>query len=126
MSGWTPKNLINEAVLIRINQTAAPLTAPTSIYSSGALEGMVIGIFVTGVAGTSTIQLQHSLGLDVWENVTGKVTATLVNGWNYIKIFHNIAADAALLPLYDVARLVLTSNGTGAGQITSIKILQQS
>lgn len=86
---------------------------------------MVIGVYVSGVVGTSTVQLQHSLGFEVWENVTGKVTAALVNGWNYIKINSLVAGDAALLPLYDVGRLVLTSNGTGAGSISSIVVLQE-
>lgn len=65
------------------------------------------------------------MGNEIWENVTGK-TAVLVNGWNHIKLNVFIAGDASLMPLFDIMRLIYTSNGTGVATISNIKVLQES
>lgn len=94
------------------------------IYRGGALDGLVIGIFCSGIAGTVSAQLQHAFAKTGWENVTGK-SVTLSNGWNYIKLNGRLAGDIALMPLFDRGRIVITSDGSGAGTISYAAYLQE-
>lgn len=124
MPGYSPKNLIknSEPYVIQPSLTAQPMFK-TSIYAKGATDCFIAAFFCSGIAGTVSIQMQHSIGRNVWENITGK-TVALANGWNYIKI--NRDADTLLMPLYDTAQFVLTSDGSGAGLIEVANILQES
>lgn len=122
-NGWSPKdiNATGTATLVA-NLTASPVGNVFSITAGGASNAMVIAIKLSGVAGTVTFQLQTAIGSD-FSNVTGK-TATGANGWNYIKLNNAISGDAALMPLLDVGRVVVTTNGSGAGTIDLMYVLQ--
>lgn len=127
MAGWTPKPVVAKDTQFTIapSLTTVAINKPFPIYSGGALNGLVVGIFVSGLAGTATVQLQHAFARDVWTNVTGKSVA-LADGMNYISINGRVTADQDLMPLYDSGRLVITTDGSGAGTIEYAGILQES
>jgi hypothetical protein len=103
--------------------SAVQVGADFSLTAGGASSSLVIGIKCASIAGTVTFQLQTGM-LESFANVSGK-TVSAANGWNYIKVHHNATGDAALLPLLDLGRIVVTTNGTGAGTIEQLVVLQE-
>lgn len=125
MLGWTPKELAPNGVAITASMSAVAIGNTFNLNASGATRALLVAIKCSGIAGTVTAQLQTAVANnETYSNVSGK-TATLSNGWNYIKIHHSVTADAALLPLLGVGRLVLTSDGSGAGTISNIQVFQE-
>lgn len=123
MNGWSPKDIKNSNSTLSASLSAAQVGNSFSISAGGASKALLVAIKCSGTAGTITFQLQHSLGVD-WVNVTGK-TATGIDGWAYIKLHSDVTADAALMPLLDVGRIVVTTDGSGAGTIQEMKVLQE-
>jgi hypothetical protein len=125
MLGWTPKELTPNGYAIAANLSAVAVGSTFNLNASGATRALLIGIKCSGIAGVVSAQLQTSVANgETYSNVSGK-TATLSSGWNYIKVHHSVTADAALLPLLGVGRLVLTSDGSGAGTISNIQVFQE-
>jgi hypothetical protein len=124
MNGWSPKDIKQSGTAtLSANMSASPVGSSFPLSAGGATKGLVIAINLSGVAGTVTFQLQTGIGSD-FSNVTGKTVAGS-NGWNYIKLHSGVSGDAALMPLLDVGRLVVTTDGSGAGTINSLYVLQE-
>jgi hypothetical protein len=124
MLGWTPKDILTDASKpITASVTNLPVGRTFNLNSAGATEALLVAIKVSGLAGTATFKLQHAVLVD-FEDVSGKSVAA-ANGWNYIKLHSGVAADAALMPLLGIGRVVLTTNGSGAGTIENLVVMQQ-
>jgi hypothetical protein len=123
MNGWAPKDIKNSNSILSANLSAVQMGNTFSLSAGGASRALLVAIKCSSIAGTVTFQLQNSLGAD-WVNVSGK-TATGTNGWAYIKLHAGVVADAALLPLLDIGRIVVTTDGSGAGTIEELKVLQE-
>jgi hypothetical protein len=124
MLGWTPKDILTDASKpITASVTNLPVGKQFNLNSAGATEALLVAVKVSGVAGTVTLKLQHAV-YSAFEDVAGK-NVTVSNGWNYIKLHAGVAADAALMPLLGIGRIVLTTDGSGAGTIDNLVVLQQ-
>lgn len=124
MLGWSPKDISTVGTsTLSANMSAVQVGNTFPLTSSGATNALVIAINCSSIAGTVTFQLQTAIA-GSFTNVTGK-TATGTNGWAYIKLHHNVSGDAALMPLLDVARIIVTTDGSGAGTINSLYVLQE-
>lgn len=124
MNGWSPKSIRTEGTsVLSANMSAAQVGSDFSLTCGGATKGLVIGIKCSSIAGMVTFQLQTGI-FDTLANVSGK-NVVASTGWNYIKIHHNATGDAALLPLLDVGRMVVTTDGSGAGTIDQLVVLQE-
>jgi hypothetical protein len=124
MLGWSPKDISSTpTATITANMSAQQVGISFPFTAGGAVNGCLVAMKCSGIAGTVTLQLEHGVAGE-YSSVSGK-TATLANGWNYIKLHHNVAGDAALMPLLDTGRLTITSNGSGAGTILKFFIFQE-
>lgn len=123
-NGWPVKDLISlSSATLTASMSSVFVGKSFPISAGGATRGLVVGLKLSGVAGTVTFQLQHAVNSD-FSNVTGK-TAVGANGWVYIKLLANVTADAALMPLLGVGRVVVTTDGSGAGTIEQMVVLQE-
>ncbi len=106
--------------------TNNPVSKEFSISCGGATVGIVIKIAVSAVTvvGSVTPKLQTAIGND-WIDVKSGAAIT-VAGNTYIRLMSTIGADAAVMPLLNKGRIVVTTTNAGdTVTISGIEVLQE-
>ena len=119
MIGYNSNALKQQFEGIEANLADAELVSIFRISSHGHLA---IDIVASGVAGTITAKVQHKIG-EVWTDLK---SVSVTTGTSSIRVLAEDAADLALLPLRTSGRVLLTSDGSGAGTIEKVVATQYS
>ena len=106
--------------------TDRALSREFPISAKGSLN-LLVGLKCASVTvgGGITAKLQSSiLGGAEADWLDGNTVSITGNGWFYIRMNVQVAADQAKLPLADVGRLVLTTGAGSAATVTEAYICQ--
>lgn len=126
--GWTGKEQLlkgaSQAVIA--SQTQQVVSNEFRLHHGGATNALRVDITTSSVTVTNDIivYLQHKVNgtwTDVKSDNTLATSGTLVT----IKMHENVAADYALLPLTDTARIVVTTGVSDVVTVDSIKVYQE-
>ena len=106
--------------------SSQPVSSEFRISYSGS-KNLLIGIKCSGVTAGAGISL--SLQSSIYGQLTAdwqpaKSVSVSANGWAYIRLNVQNAADQAVLPLGDVARVVATTGVGSAIQIDDLLVVQ--
>ena len=118
--------LLNESAQILGASVTAAVSKEFRISHAGSLN-LLVGIKCSGLTAGAGIsaKLQSSFYGQVQADwIDGNSVSLTGNGWFYIRMNVQTAADQAKLPLGDVARLVVTTGAGSAVTISDVLVLQ--
>lgn len=104
--------------------TSSVITKEFRLSAGGASQGLAVKVKASAatIVGSITAKLQTALGND-WVDVKS-VTVSAAGNF-YIKVMSTVAGDAAIMPLLNKGRVVITTTNAGDSvTVASVEVLQ--
>lgn len=122
MNGWSPREVSSSKELVVAASSTVTVSKDFGSTASGALNGLRVEVDISAIVGPVDLTLQERNGT-TWSNV--KTLAASATGTAVIRLHKNVPADALLLPLASVLRVVATTAAAKTVTVTAVRVAQE-
>lgn len=128
MNGYSPKDIINQPVVLGASETNTVVSKDTGLSAGGAVDGFRIMMKVSSVTVTTAITAKvQQRTLDAWTDLAGANASVSItaDGEFVIKQLALIAADQPNFPCSKQIRVLCTTGAGDAVTFDEMVILQE-